>query len=565
MNDRPWLQHYPPGTPPNIALDSRETLASMFERACTQFAQRPAFHSFGTTLTYAELERRSRQFAAFLQTRGFRKGDRIALMMPNILQYPIALYGALRAGLAVVNTNPLYTPRELAHQLKDSQAAGIVVLENFAHVVEQVRGEVPLRTIVTTQLGDMLHFPRRIVTNWAVRRWKKLVPEFHLEGALSFPTALEIGATSKLHTPGVHAEDLAFIQYTGGTTGVAKGAMLTHRNVAANLEQLTTLWRGFIVEGQEVVITPLPLYHIFSLTCNCLLFTKLGGLNVLIANPRDIPAFIAELKHWPFTFMSGVNTLYKALLDQPAFQQLDFSRLKLGFAGGMALHASVADRWVKITKQPLVEGYGLTEASPVVACNPPSMPQIGTVGIPLPSTEISIRDGDREVDTDEPGELCVRGPQVMKGYWQNDEETATTLDAQGWLRTGDVGVLDADGFLKIVDRKKDMIIVSGFKVFPNEVEAAISLHEAVIEVGCVGVPDERSGQAVKAFVVARTETLTEAELIAHCRQYLTGYKVPKSIEFRASLPKTNVGKILRRMLLEAPREASHEDPGAVAH
>ncbi len=565
MNDRPWLEHYPPGTSHDIELDSRATLVSMFERACARFAQRPAFHSFGTTLTFAELEQRSRQFATFLLGRGFRKGDRISLMMPNILQYPIALFGALRAGLAVVNTNPLYTPRELAHQLRDSQAAGIVVLENFAHVVEQVLGDVQLRTIVTTQLGDMLHFPRRIVTNWAVRRWKKLVPEFHIDGAITFQDALAIGAGARARTPEVHGEDLAFLQYTGGTTGIAKGVMLTHRNVAANLEQLASLWRSFIVEGREVVITPLPLYHVFSLTCSCLMFTKLGGLNVLIANPRDIPAFIAELEHWPFTFISGVNTLYNALLEQPRFRELDFSRLKLGIAGGMALQPSVAERWAAVTKQPLLEGYGLTEASPVVACNLPNALQLGSVGFPLPSTEISIRDGDREMDANEPGELCVRGPQVMKGYWRNAADTDKTLDAHGWLRTGDIATLDATGFLRIVDRKKDMIIVSGFKVFPNEVEAAIAQHEAVVEVGCVGVPDARSGQAVKAYVVARTSTLTEEELLTHCRQYLTPYKVPKSIEFRETLPKTNVGKILRRMLLDEPRKASHDDSGAVAH
>jgi long-chain acyl-CoA synthetase len=565
MTPRPWLKHYPRDTPADVVLDPSETLVSMFMRSCERFADRPAFSSFGTTLTYAELEQRSRAFAAFLQSRGLRKGDRIALMMPNILQYPVALFGALRAGLAVVNTNPLYTPRELEHQLRDSGASCIVVLENFAHVVEEVLNTVELKFVITTQLGDLLGFPRRVITNWAVRRVKKLVPAFSIRGAVAFPQALNEGTHITFRETQVDPTDVAFVQYTGGTTGVAKGAMLTHRNVAANLEQVVTLWRSFIREGEEIMITPLPLYHIFCLTCNCLTFTKLGGLNVLIANPRDISGFIAELKHRQFTFMTGVNTLYSALMDHHRFAQLDFSRLKLGVAGGMALQPSVAKRWQQITHRPLIEGYGLTEASPIVACNLPEMPQLGTVGVPLPSTEISIRDGDREVACGEAGELCVRGPQVMAGYWRHPEETAKTLDADGWLRTGDIATLDEEGFLRIVDRKKDMIIVSGFKVFPNEVEAVIAMHEAVLEVGCVGVPDERSGQAIKAFVVARSTTLSTDQLWAHCRQYLTAYKVPKYIEFRQTLPKTNVGKILRRVLADEARVVTHDDSSAVAH
>jgi long-chain acyl-CoA synthetase len=569
MNERPWLKHYPPGTPGDITLDPRESLVSVFERSCARFAEHPAFHSFGTTLSYADMEVRSRDFAAFLQSHGLRKGERIALMLPNILQYPIALFGALRAGLTVVNTNPMYTPRELAHQLKDSGASCIVVLENFAHVLEQVLGEVRPRLIITTQLGDMLKLPRRVVTNWAVRRVKKLVPEFHIDGVIRFRDALDAGMRAPFEKCVVDAEDIAFVQYTGGTTGVAKGAMLTHRNMVANLEQVTTLWRTYIAEGEEIVITALPLYHIFCLTCNCLTFMKLGCLNVLIANPRDIPGFISELKHWKFTFISGVSTLFNALLAHPRFSQLDFSRLKLGVAGGMALQPSVAERWVNTTHQPLIEGYGLTEASPVVACNLPDKPRLGSVGVPLPSTEISIREGDREVPMGDSGELCVRGPQVMRGYWQHPEETAKTLDEDGWLRTGDIAILDPDGFVRIVDRKKDMIIVSGFKVFPNEIESVLSTHEAVLEVGCIGVPDDRSGQAVKAYVVAREATLTADQLYAHCRQYLTAYKVPKYIEFRETLPKTNVGKILRRMLADeaqAPAAgAGHDDPSAVAH
>ncbi len=562
---RPWLRQYPAGTPADIELDPHETLVSMFERACERFASRPAFQSFGTTLTYSQLERYSRQFAAFLHAQGLRKGDRIALMMPNVLQYPIALFGALRAGLIVVNTNPMYTPRELAHQLSNSGAVATVVLANFAHVLERVLPEVDVRTIVVTELGDCLHFPRNIVTNWAVRRWKKLVPKFRLPDAVPFQRALEIGSRDGVRLPPIEGEDLAFLQYTGGTTGVAKGAMLTHKNVAANLEQLIAMWRSYIEEGREVVVTPLPLYHIFCLTCNCLMFTKLGALNVLIADPRDIPSFVAQLKHCEFSFISGVNTLYRALLDHPQFAEIDFKRLKLGISGGMSLQSSVGEQWLSVTGRPLLEGYGLTEASPVVACNPPHRPQLGTVGVPLPSTDISIRDEERELGLNEPGELCVRGPQVMRGYWRNPDETAKTLDAHGWLRTGDIATLDDNGLLRIVDRKKDMIIVSGFKVFPNEVEEVISMLEGVAEVGCIGVPDDRSGQAVKAYVVARSASLTTEVLLTHCREHLTGFKVPKYIEFRDNLPKTNVGKILRRMLQPQAQETKHDPQSLVAH
>ena len=559
-----WLRHYPEGVPAEINIGSDASLVAMFEQSCERFADRPAFYSLGTTLSYAELDRRSRDFAAYLQGAGLSRGDRIALMLPNILQYPIAMFGALRAGLVVVNTNPLYTPRELEHQLKDSEATCIVVLANFAHVVEQVLPKVSVRTVITTELGDMLRFPRRVVVNWAVKRLKKLVPDYHIAGAIRFGDALDSGSALPFVPPQISSSDLAFVQYTGGTTGVAKGAMLTHRNMSANLEQVATLWRSYIQPGEEIVITALPLYHIFCLTCNCLTFFKHGGLNVLIANPRDIPAFIAELRHWKFTFISGVSTLYNALLEHPRFARLDFSRLKLGIAGGMPVQPSVADRWQQATQQPLIEGYGLTEASPVVSCNLPTIPQLGTVGVPLPSTEISIREEGREVQTGEPGELCVRGPQVMKGYWRHDAETANVLDGEGWLQTGDIAVLDPSGFVRIVDRKKDMIIVSGFKVFPNEIEAVIGMHPAVLEVGCVGVPDPRAGQAIKAFVVAREGGITREALMEHCRENLTPYKVPKLIEFRTSLPKTNIGKILRRALLEEG-QASHEHPSAVAH
>lgn len=562
--DKSWLDHYPAGTPVDIELDPRATLVEMFQGSCARYANRPAFHNWGTTLTYWELEQRSRAFAAWLSAQGMHKGERIALMLPNVLQYPVAMFGALRAGLVVVNTNPLYTPRELEHQLRDSGATCIVVLANFAHVVERVLANTNVRTVVTTELGDLLRFPKSIAISWAARHLKRLVPDYHIPGAVAFRQVLEAGARLTFHPPSIAAHDLAFLQYTGGTTGIAKGAMLTHHNLMANLEQVSTLWHSFIRDGEEVVITPLPLYHVFCLTCNCLTFFKHGGLNVLITNPRDIPAFVAELGRWPFTIISGVNTLYKALLEHPRFAHVNFSKLRLGVAGGMALHPDVAERWRKLTGNTLIEGYGLTEASPVVSCNLPEASRLGSVGVPLPSTEISIRDEGGEVELGQPGELYVRGPQVMKGYWHMPEETAQALDVDGWLRTGDIATLDIDGFMHIVDRKKDMIVVSGFKVFPNEIEAVLTLHEAISEAGCIGVPDERSGQAVKAFVVTHEELSTQ-QIIEFCRERLTPYKVPKYIEFRATLPKTNIGKILRRALAEEASKDSHGATGTADH
>ena len=556
--DKKWLNAYPPGVGSEIDVGTFRSLVELFEDSCRRFADRPAYHNLGVTLSFAELERLSRDFAAHLQAQGLAPGDRLALMMPNVLQYPIALFGALRAGLTVVNTNPLYTPRELRYQLADSGARGIVVLENFAHVFEQVRADTPVTHVVTAALGDLAPFPKRVAVNFVARRLKHLVPRFDLPGALPFRQALAQGAKLRFQPPAIQSDDRAFLQYTGGTTGVAKGAMLTHRNMVANLLQIGALWGGLIEPGREVMITPLPLYHVFCLTCNCLLFLRHGGLNVLITNPRDIPAFVSELGKWRFSMITGVNTLFNALLGHPRFAHLDFSNLKLGAAGGMALHPSVAERWQRITGKPLVEGYGLTETSPVVACNPFAAPQIGTVGVPLPSTDISIREGEAEVPPGQPGELCVRGPQVMSGYWNRPEETVKTRTADGWLRTGDIAIAQADGFLRIVDRIKDLIIVSGFKVFPNEIEAVVGEHPAVLECGCIGVRDERSGQAVKIFVVLRPGcTLSVEELESHCRARLTAYKVPRHVEFRQSLPKTNVGKILRRELAqeEAARAA----------
>src|SRR5579883_1131178 len=536
-----WLASYPAGTPAKIDADAYLSIVAIFEESCRRFAERPAFHNLGVSLTYRELERLSREFGAYLQSLGLGPGDRVALMMPNLLQFPIALFGALRAGLAVVNTNPLYTARELAHQLKDSGARAIVILENFAHVLAEVHADTDIEHIVITGIGDMAPVPKRHLVNFVARRIKRLVPPFNLPHPTPLRDALAIGARAPWNPPRVGPQDLAFLQYTGGTTGVAKGAMLTHRNMVANLMQVAAFWKNVITPGEEIVITPLPLYHIFCLTCNCLVFMQHGGLLVLITNPRDVDGMVRELGHWKFSIITGVNTLYNALLAHPRFARLDFSRLKLGAAGGMALHPSVAERWRTLTGRPLAEGYGLTETSPVVACNSYEAPRVGTVGVPLPSTEVSIRDGDRELP---PGEICVRGPQVMRGYWNRPAETAQCLGPDGWLRTGDIGILDPDGLLRIVDRKKDLIIVSGFKIFPNEVEAVLSEHPAVLEGGCIGVPDTHSGEAVKIFVVVRAGySITGSELIEHCRKRLTPYKVPKHVEFRSELPKTNVGKV----------------------
>jgi long-chain acyl-CoA synthetase len=559
-----WLKHYPAGTQPEVTLDSNSSLVDMFERSCARFGPLPAFHNWGTSLTFAEIERYSRDLAAWLTANGLHPGDRIVLMMPNLLQYPVALFAALRAGLVVVNANPLYTPRELEHLLHDSGAVAIIVLANFAHVVEKVLTRSPLRRVVVSELGDLLRFPKGAVISWAARTIKKLVPAFSIANAVSLRAALDAGTALPFTPVRPAPDDLAFLQYTGGTTGVPKGARLSHRSVGANLAQISAMWGDIIRDGEEVVITPLPLYHIFCLTCNCLTFFKHGGLNVLITNPRDLPAFVAELRHWKYSFISGVNTLYNALLSHPRFAQLDFSRLKLGFAGGMALQPGVAARWRQATGQDLIEGYGLTEASPVVACNLPGAQRLGTVGVPLPATEISIRDGEHELGVDAEGELCVRGPQIMQGYWNMPEETAEVLVEGGWLRTGDIAKLDPDGFLHIIDRKKDLIIVSGFKVFPNEVESVLSMHPAIVEAGCIGVADERSGQAIKVFVVTRTP-ITVEQVREFCREHLTPYKVPRYVEFRASLPKTNIGKILRRALAEESAKHDHGDHSTVAH
>jgi long-chain acyl-CoA synthetase len=551
--DKPWIQSYLPGTPAEIDLEDGATLVSIFEASAARFAARPAFSCMDHSLSYGELDRMSAEFAAWLgKDLGLARGARVAIMLPNLLQYPVALFGVLRAGMTVVNVNPLYTARELKHQLVDSGAEAIIILESFAATLEKVIAETPVKHVAVTGVGDLLPFPKRHIVNFAVRRVKKMVPAYSLPGHLRLDAALARGRSKGFSPVEVSQEDLAFLQYTGGTTGVSKGAMLTHRNMVANLRQMHA-WIGALVEeGREVVITALPLYHVFSLVCNCLLFMSVGGLNVLITNPRDIKAFVKELSQWPFTIITGVNTLYNALLQDEGFQKLDFSHLKWAGAGGMALQAAVAQRWHEVTGKYVQEGYGLTETSPVVSMQPTTVEAVftGTIGLPLPSTEVMIRDDDgQELPVGEPGELCVRGPQVMKGYWQRPEATEQVMYPDGFLRTGDIATMDEKGFFRIVDRKKDMILVSGFNVFPNEVENIVTLHPDVIEAACIGVSDPKSTEAVKVFVVAREgAALDAAQVIAWCRESLTAYKVPKHVEFRKELPKTNVGKILRREL-----------------
>lgn len=554
-----WIKNYPKGIPAKVNVDEYGSLCEIFDASARKFATKPAFVNMGTAITYAELERLSRNFGAYLRyALKLPRGARVALMMPNLLQYPVAMFGALRAGYTVVNCNPLYSPRELEYQLKDSGAEAIVVLENFAHVLAEVVGKTNIRHVVTTQLGDLLGFPKRLVVNFVVKHVKRLVPVWKLVGAVSFRHALALGRGHAWEPLDIGPEDIAFLQYTGGTTGVPKGAMLTHRNLAANLQQAHAWLRNVLEEGEEIVITPLPLYHIFALTANCLIFLKIGAMNVLITNPRDIPGFVKELAKYRFTVITGVNTLYNALLENADFRKLDFSRLRVSLSGGMAVQRSVAARWKQVTGKTLVEAFGLTETSPAVTVNPLDLAEYnGSIGLPLPSTEIAIRDdAGNDLPPGSAGELCVRGPQVMKGYWHRPDETAKVLMPDGFLRTGDIAVVDEGGFVRIVDRKKDMIIVSGFKVFPNEIEDVVGLHPGVLEVGAVGLTDANSGQVVKIFVVKRDPDLTVEDLLAHCQKYLTGYKVPRHIEFRKELAKTNVGKILRRALRDDTRQAA---------
>jgi long-chain acyl-CoA synthetase len=559
--DRPWLRNYPPGLPAEIDADLYASIPDLLDKLAVQFADRPAFFNLGRALSYAELDRQSRAFAAFLVSLpGMAKGSRVAIMSPNLLQYPVALFGILRAGMIVVNVNPLYTPRELEHQLKDSGATAIVILENFASVLQQVIGNTPVAHVVTTQVGDLLPGHRRWLVNLAVKKVKRLVPAWRIEGAIGFRTALARGAARGPVAVDVKADDIAFLQYTGGTTGVSKGAMLTHRNILANMEQTGAWVSADFRQGEEIAIAPLPLYHIFCLTAT-LSFMKWGALNVLITNPRDLPALVKELGRWKWSIMTGVNTLFNGLLGAPGFDRLDFSSLKAVIGGGAAVQKAVAERWQQVTGCCITEGYGLTEASPVACANPIGLPWNGTIGLPYPSTDLSIRDesfaelppwpGEGDVGRFT-GEICVRGPQVMKGYWNNPEETEKVLQ-DGWLKTGDVGYMDANGWFTLTDRKKDMILVSGFNVYPNEIEGVIAEHPGVLECGVTGVPDARSGEAVKAVIVRKDPSLTQEAVLAHCSERLTGYKRPRHVEFRDALPKTPIGKILRRELREPPK------------
>ena len=552
-----WLKNYPQGIAAEVDVHAYASLNEVLSSSCQRFSDLPAYTNMGTSISYAELERASGEFGAFLQqSLGLQRGERVALMMPNVLQYPVALFGVLRAGLVVVNVNPQYTVPELEHQLKDSGATTLVVLENFAHTVQAVMDRNPaLRLqVITTEVGDLLPVLKELLTNAVVKYVKKMVPPWKIEGAIEFNAALRTGRAQRLRELPLHHEDIAFLQYTGGTTGVAKGAVLTHGNMVANLQQLSEWIAHDLKDGEEVLICPLPLYHVYALTSS-LVFMKIGANNVLITNPRDMPAFIHDMKKYRFSAIIGVNTLYRALLETPEFAQVDTTHLKVSSAGGMAVQRVVADRWRQATGVPIIEGYGLTETAPVVISNPLNIAEwTGMIGLPIPSTLATVLDdNDQELPLGEVGEICVKGPQVMPRYWNRPDETAKVFTPDGWFRTGDMGYVDERGFFKITDRKKDMIVVSGFKVFPNQVEDAVALHSGVLEVAAVGVPDERSGELVKIVVVRKDPALTELALLAHCRQHLTDYKVPKLVEFRDEpLPKTNLGKILRRELRTTP-------------
>ncbi len=552
---RPWLAHYPPAVPPELDVTRIGTLVDLIGSACSNYANRPAFESFGKAITFAETRQAAEAFAGWLQAKGLKKGDRVALMMPNILAYPAAIFGALLGGFTVVNVNPLYTARELTHQINDSGARVLVTIENFAHVVEEAKPSLKLDVIVVATAGDLMGFKGKVV-NFVARRIKKVVKPYNLPGSVAFQQILRNAAPMAPVT--IVPEDVAFLQYTGGTTGVAKGATLTHRNVSANVQQ-AALWLEWVLEPplgrsdyQHVMVTALPLYHIFALTCCCLFMLRIGAKSLLIANPRDIPGFIKTLKASRFTLFSGVNTLYNALANHPEIEQVDFSEMRFAVAGGMATQAAVAKQWKAVTGRPIIEGYGLSETSPIATINRPDLTEFsGTIGYPIPSTDIAIRDAEgNDMPLGEAGEICIRGPQVMAGYWNRPDETVKAMTADGYFRSGDVGVMLPDGQVKVVDRMKDMVLVSGFNVYPNEVEDVLASHPGVLESAVIGLPDEHSGEAVTAFVVRKDPTLTADVLRAYCKENLTGYKVPRQIFFRESLPKTNVGKVLRRALRE---------------
>jgi long-chain acyl-CoA synthetase len=556
--ERFWLEHYPPGVPADIDVNEYASVREVFEEACRAFSTRPAFTCMGRSISFADLDALSATFGAWLQSIGCGRGTRVALMMPNILQYPVCLFGTLRAGCTVVNVNPLYTARELEHQLVDSGAEVIVVVENFANTLQHAVGRTKVRQAVVTSVGEMLAVKGRIV-DLVLRRVRRAIPKWSLPGAVRFTDAIRQGRKLSLARVALDHDDLAFLQYTGGTTGVAKGAMLLHRNIVANMLQARAWIRPVLDPNRrEVILTPLPLYHIFSLTANCLVFMSVGAENVLIPNPRDIPGFVRTMRRHRFTAMTGVNTLFNALLNNAKFRRLNFRSLRLALGGGMAVQEAVAKRWQQVTGVTLVEAYGLTETSPAVTINPlDARGYNGSIGLPIPSTDVAIRDdAGNDVPLGAPGELCVRGPQVMAGYWNRPDETAQVMTADGYLKTGDVATIDERGYIRIVDRKKDMINVSGFNVYPNEIEGVVAMHAGVLECAAIGVPDRRSGEAVKLFVVRKDGTLTADEVIAHCRVHLAGYKVPRDVEFRGELPKSNVGKILRRELRDQPKRAA---------
>ncbi|MDU1533640.1 MAG: AMP-binding protein [Neisseria sp.] len=548
-----WLNSYEQGVNAEIDITQYSSISDVFRQSVEKFAHQPAFQNMGKTLTYAEVGKLAENFASYLQNvLKLPRGERVAIMLPNLLQYPIALFGILQAGLVAVNTNPLYTPRELEHQLKDSGATTIIVLENFANTLELVLPRTQIKHVIVASVGEMFGFFKGTLMNFVLRKIKKMVPEYRISGAIPFQTTLKEGAAHTFSPVTLTREDTALLQYTGGTTGVAKGAVLSHGNICANMLQAKEWIKNQLREGKETVIAALPLYHIFALTVNLMIFTNAGSKIILITNPRDMKGFIGELKKERISVFIGVNTLFNGMVNQPDFSTVDFSNLRLTLGGGMATQKAVAEKWKKITGTPIVEAYGLTEASPGVCCNPLNIEAYsGGIGLPVPSTEVELRDADgKEVGIGHPGELWVRGPQVMKGYWNRPEETAKTIDALGFLETGDIAVMDEKGWLKLVDRKKDLIVVSGFNVYPNEIEEVVSHNDKVMEVACIGVPNEKTGEALKVFVVKKDPSLTKEELIEFCRTELTAYKVPKDIEFRDELPKSNVGKILRRELRE---------------
>ena len=548
-----WHKNYQAGVPFEINPRNYNCIPEILEEAFKKYSNLPAYHNMGKTITFGELDTQCKKFCSYLQNRiDLQPGDRVALMLPNILQYPTALFGILQAGMVAVNVNPLYTARELQHQLADSGAKAIVIFANSAHILESVLPATEVEYVIVTEIGDMLTFPKSWIVNAVIKYVKKMVPNWNIPQAVSFKDAMDQGDPAAVKPVAVDYEDVAFLQYTGGTTGVSKGAVLTHGNLVANISQARAWVKPNAREGKEVVITPLPLYHIFALTANCLTYTSLGALNVLITNPRDIPNFVKELKKWDFTVIIGVNTLFNALLNHVEFKNLNFRDLRIALGAGMAVQKPVAEAWQKVTGKPLLEAYGLTETSPAACINPVNLSDYnGYVGLPLPSTIVAVKDdNEKDVPLGEIGEICIKGPQVMKEYWRRPEETRTVMTSDGFFKTGDLGFMNAEGFVKIVDRKKDMIIVSGFNVYPNEIEEVVAGHHKVLECAVVGVVDEKSGEAVKLFVVKKEPSLNEDDLRRFCKEQLTGYKIPKLIEFRAELPKTNVGKILRRALRE---------------